>query len=57
MQWFNQLKAKIMRKSYISPASETMVVNSVNTICTASGTRTNVVVNLNEHFDAEGNFN
>ena len=57
MQWFNQLKAKIMRKSYISPASETIVVNSVNTICTASGTRTNVVVNLNKNFDAEGDFN
>jgi len=56
MQWFNQLKAKIMRKSYISPVSETMMVNSINTICGASGTR-NVVVNLNEHFDAEGNFN
>jgi len=57
MQWFNQLKAKIMRKSYISPASETMVVNSVNTICTASGTRTNVVVNLNKQFGTEENFN
>lgn len=57
MQWFNQLKAKIMRKSYISPVSETMMANSINTICSASGTGNNVNVNLNEHFDAEANFN
>ena len=56
MQWFNQLKAKIMRKSYISPVSETMMVNSINTICGASGTR-NVVVNLNIDFNDEAKFN
>ena len=56
MKWFNELKTRIMRKSYISPVSETMMVNSINTICGTSGSR-NVVVNLNEHFDAEANFN
>ena len=55
-KWFNDLKARIMKKNYISPVSETMMVNSINTICGTSGSR-NVNVNLNEHFDAEANFN
>ena len=39
MYWFNVLKAKIMRKSYISPVSETMMVHSIDTICNASATK------------------
>ena len=40
MNWFNVLKAKIMRKSYTSPVCETMMVHSIDTICAASGTKT-----------------
>ena len=56
-KWFNDLKARIMKKNYISPVSETMMVNSINTICGTSGTRTNVNINLNSNFDSEANFN
>ena len=56
MQWFNQLKAKIMRKSYISPASETMMVNSVSTICAASATKSVSIQNMNGFYDDEADF-
>ena len=58
MYWFNVLKAKIMRKSYISPVSETMMVHSIDTICAASGTKTiKVETGVSVHeYNTEGLF-
>jgi hypothetical protein len=42
-----------MRKSYISPVSETMMVHSIDTICNASATK---VVEIKGSFSEEEKF-